>query len=820
MGPALTSRHGKERSLLKCPLQARSMGKKLYFEQMHCSIQPCLPRPHPVLKCRAFHRMTGDRGQQDQTFLSSLPVDKGPGSIESKEDTYCSSKMAGIEYCSDAKPSSLFGTSCTAAGRKLTQRKSKAWPCIPSQNSNCYLHPPAFSTLAVSRPPPITCHNLPKHVPGLELELDVCCPETPNRVRVPLRIRRKTSTGQSTDSQPLAIRGVLRWRGIPQARAITRFAPHQPSHPSNPSTVMRPDQPPLPLRRTRIDARPAITEYFQSILRTTAHNRLPTYTTYHARSLPDGARRAFIIPIPPLCSSGFESMLLQTPTFAVHYTRPFFPLASVVAERDAAAWKTRQSIMIVLSDPERQITRASNTVSQHLSSDPRSSDAIRTEQHLDNGPLRPRHSITWTRRQRAARIMPVPPPLPLQCSTLSTFAQPELGYCEPARSTSNRESGISTWLPDRRIKLAHMTRIDGLRYAHIRYVDVCTKYGPSCLHRAVKFYPLTLLQFVPSSTPYTSLDPNRTREVSRNVSIASRFFYTCPTFSDISRLPVSKILRLSFQETVKKRSVVRKIWTKPASSQGPSDVVPALYPFKPARGCHCLSVGIVFDISVLAGLAIRHHQTNDRYIEGRKGLEARASGLPFSPQSTQFCLEAFSDIKMRGRDTYVKQELHHPTHLTLVTLHLYGCSVSSGKAENRAEVEGQWHRAELRRPGLPTAGTQLRLCCSRAGSSNSPLPPYARDHLTGRSMQARPGSIKIPSFLEAQVWSLLHAIQTKSGRVYFRGTPYPWPRTLFGLFRTPRLSWILKAPIVGREIPPQALAARWVSSSLHLLPPS
>ncbi|KAK1464327.1 hypothetical protein CMEL01_13088 [Colletotrichum melonis] len=70
---------------------------------------------------------------------------------------------------------------------------------------------------------------------------------------------------------------------------------------------------------------------------------------------------------------------------------------------------------------------ASNAVSQHLSSDPRSSDAIRTEQHLDNGPLRPRHSITWTRRQRAARIMPVPPPLPLQCSTLSTFAQPELG---------------------------------------------------------------------------------------------------------------------------------------------------------------------------------------------------------------------------------------------------------------------------------------------------------------------------------------------------------------------------------------------------------
>lgn len=32
-------------------------------------------------------------------------------------------------------------------------------------------------------------------------------------------------------------------------------------------------------------------------------------------------------------------MLLQTPTFAVHYTRPSFPLASVVAERYAAAWE-------------------------------------------------------------------------------------------------------------------------------------------------------------------------------------------------------------------------------------------------------------------------------------------------------------------------------------------------------------------------------------------------------------------------------------------------------------------------------------------------
>ncbi|KAK1490851.1 uncharacterized protein CCOS01_04500 [Colletotrichum costaricense] len=70
---------------------------------------------------------------------------------------------------------------------------------------------------------------------------------------------------------------------------------------------------------------------------------------------------------------------------------------------------------------------ASNTVSQHLSSDPRSSDAIRTEQHLDNGPLRPRYSITWTRRQMAARIMPVPPPLPLSAPRCQLLPSPSLG---------------------------------------------------------------------------------------------------------------------------------------------------------------------------------------------------------------------------------------------------------------------------------------------------------------------------------------------------------------------------------------------------------
>lgn len=234
------------------------MGKKLYFEQMHCSIQPCLPRPHPVLKCRAFHRMTGDRGQRDQTFLSSLPVDKGPGSIESGEDTYYSSKMARIESSTTFEkpppPPTVpvfletqqliwhkLRLQLAANRRRGNQRPGLAFHLkfqlhiVARLLSTSTVHPPAFSTLAVSRPPPITCHNLPKHVPGLELELDVCCPETPNRVRVPFRIRRKTSTGQSTDSQPLAIRGVLRWRGIPQARAITRFAPHQPSHPSNPS---------------------------------------------------------------------------------------------------------------------------------------------------------------------------------------------------------------------------------------------------------------------------------------------------------------------------------------------------------------------------------------------------------------------------------------------------------------------------------------------------------------------------------------------------------------------------------------------------------
>lgn len=158
--------------------------------------------------------------------------------------------------------------------------------------STSTVHPPAFPTLAVSRPPPITCHNLPKHVPGLELELDVCCPETPNRVRVPFRIRRKTSTGQSTDSRPLAIRGVgaqvegnsssPRHYAFRPSSTIPPVQPVQPQHsyevPSKKTLALvlqacrrttRPDQPPLPLRPTRIDGRPAIT--LQSLLKTTAH---------------------------------------------------------------------------------------------------------------------------------------------------------------------------------------------------------------------------------------------------------------------------------------------------------------------------------------------------------------------------------------------------------------------------------------------------------------------------------------------------------------------------------------------------------------------
>ncbi|KAG7069221.1 hypothetical protein JMJ76_0002895, partial [Colletotrichum scovillei] len=39
------------------------------------------------------------------------------------------------------------------------------------------------------------------------------------------------------------------------------------------------------------------------------------------------------------------------------------------------------------------------------------------------------------------------------CSTASHTKAGPSQYCEPARSTYNRESGISTWLPDRRINL-------------------------------------------------------------------------------------------------------------------------------------------------------------------------------------------------------------------------------------------------------------------------------------------------------------------------------------------------------------------------------
>lgn len=149
------------------------MGKKLYFEQMHCSIQPCLPRPHPVLKCRASHRMTGDRGQRDQTFLSSLPVDKGPGSIESGEDTYCSSKMASIEYCSDAmrqrrqqhsksspppcrsfwKHNSLSGTSCNCSWPRIDAEEIKGLALHSISSSNSISSPVACRPPQSTRPP-------------------------------------------------------------------------------------------------------------------------------------------------------------------------------------------------------------------------------------------------------------------------------------------------------------------------------------------------------------------------------------------------------------------------------------------------------------------------------------------------------------------------------------------------------------------------------------------------------------------------------------------------------------------------------------------
>ncbi|KAK7459023.1 hypothetical protein Landi51_00616 [Colletotrichum acutatum] len=140
--------------------------------------------------------------------------------------------------------------------------------------------PPVFSTFAVSRPPPTTCHNLPKHVPGLELELDMCCPKTPNR------------TDDKTRS------------------ATTATAPNQDRHPAS---------------------------HYSAV--TIEDNRTPS-TTYVAREVATSrARRAFVIPIPPLCFSGFKSMLLQAPTFAVRHTRPSFPLASDFAEQDAAAWE-------------------------------------------------------------------------------------------------------------------------------------------------------------------------------------------------------------------------------------------------------------------------------------------------------------------------------------------------------------------------------------------------------------------------------------------------------------------------------------------------